>query len=56
MIETEKATNWADLPHRFQKDAKNVCMCGRARAHELHRASLVERASTAPVLLTEKGS
>lgn len=57
MIETEKATDWKDLPHRFQKgDTGAACMCGRDRSDELHSTGIVEKAALTPNVVTEKGS
>lgn len=55
-IETEKATSWTDLPHRFQKDVNNICMCGRARGDALHATAVVQKAAVQTKIVTEKGS
>lgn len=57
MIQTEKATDHWDLPHRAQIASLEAlqCVCGRNQEHALHQPVALEKASESTFIATEKG-
>lgn len=59
MLQTEKATDYYDLPHPYNEVSQNQkeCVCGRAKGDRLHEAApITEQAAHSAPLQTEKGS